>query len=200
MGAAVICELEVSQLGYVRMRMGPVSSIGHSVHTVVIGLGGQLDRGHILWCGRVVRVERAHRIRIVRGVQKMLDVGRHGMIEFGHIRFVARDHVVIYVFREDEFVGYSVAHHSARDTVERWYFATPRRQPRTTRAIFILLKSNSVGIDGHRWPVPQPVAAPPSAASNSPYAKNGYTTTDDPRLLFDPDTASIRRLTLTSIS
>jgi hypothetical protein len=28
----------------------------------------------------------------------------------------------------------------------------------------------------------------------------GYTTTDDPRLLFDPDTASIRRLTLTSIS
>jgi hypothetical protein len=76
----------------------------------------QLDRGHILWCGRVVRVERAHRIRIVRGVQKMLDVGRHGMIEFGHIRFVARDHVVIYVFREDEFVGYSVAHHSARDT------------------------------------------------------------------------------------
>src|SRR5499433_1532695 len=76
----------------------------------------QLDLGHILWCGRVVRVERAHRIRIVRGVQKMLDVGRHGMIEFGHNRFVARDHVVIYVFREDEFVGCSAAHHSARDT------------------------------------------------------------------------------------
>ena len=52
-------------------------------------------RHHILWCGRVVRVERAHPIRIVRGVQKMLGVSRHGMIEFGHIRFVARDHVVI---------------------------------------------------------------------------------------------------------
>ena len=70
----------------------------------------QLDRGHILWCGRVVRVERAHRIRIVRGVQKMLDVGRHGVIEFGHIRFVAHDHVVTYVFRKDEFVGCCVAH------------------------------------------------------------------------------------------
>src|SRR5262245_29777528 len=54
----------------------------------------QLDRGHILWCGRVVRVERGHRIRIVRRVQKMLDVGRHGVIEFGHIRFAARDHIV----------------------------------------------------------------------------------------------------------
>src|SRR6516165_9662093 len=75
----------------------------------------QLDRGHILWCGRVVRVERAHGIRVVRGVQKMLDVGRHGVIEFGHIRFVARDHVVTYVFREDEFVGCCVAHHRARD-------------------------------------------------------------------------------------
>jgi len=75
----------------------------------------QLDRGHILWCGRVVRVERAHGIRVVRGVQKMLDVGRHGVIEFGHIRFVTRDHVVTYVFREDEFVGCCVAHHRARD-------------------------------------------------------------------------------------
>jgi hypothetical protein len=75
----------------------------------------QLDRGHILWCGRVVRVKRAHRIRIVRGVQKMLDVGRHGVIEFGHILFVAHDHVVTCVFRKDEFVGCCVAHHSARD-------------------------------------------------------------------------------------
>src|SRR5262245_23728373 len=48
----------------------------------------QLDRGHILWCGRVVRVERAHGVRVVRGVEKMLDVGRHGVIEFGHIWFV----------------------------------------------------------------------------------------------------------------
>ena len=34
----------------------------------------QLDLGHTLWCGRVVRVERAHRVRVVRGVQKMPDV------------------------------------------------------------------------------------------------------------------------------
>src|SRR5262249_51570261 len=40
----------------------------------------QLDSGHILWCGRLVRGERAHGIRVVRGVQKMLDVGRHGVI------------------------------------------------------------------------------------------------------------------------
>src|SRR6516225_2440295 len=65
----------------------------------------QLDLGHILWCGRVVRVERAHRVRVVRGVQKMLDVGRHGMIDFGHIGIVVRDGVVTYVWREDEFVG-----------------------------------------------------------------------------------------------
>jgi hypothetical protein len=34
----------------------------------------QLDLGHILrcvlWCGGVVRFERAHRVRVVRGVQK----------------------------------------------------------------------------------------------------------------------------------
>jgi hypothetical protein len=33
--------------------------------------GAALDLGHILWCGRVVRVERAHLVRVVRGVQKM---------------------------------------------------------------------------------------------------------------------------------
>jgi hypothetical protein len=33
----------------------------------------QLDLGHILWCGRVVRVKRAHGVRVVRGVQKMPD-------------------------------------------------------------------------------------------------------------------------------
>ena len=43
----------------------------------------QLDLGHILWCGRVVRVERAHRVRVVRGVQKMPDVG-NGVIGFDH--------------------------------------------------------------------------------------------------------------------
>jgi hypothetical protein len=31
-------------------------------------------------------------------------------------------------------------------------------------------------------------------------AKHAYATTDNPRLLLDPDAASIRRLTLTSIS
>src|SRR6516165_11019391 len=44
MGAAVICELEVSQLGYVRMRMGRVSSIGHSVHAGIIELRGQMKQ------------------------------------------------------------------------------------------------------------------------------------------------------------
>ena len=71
----------------------------------------QLDLGHILWCGRVVRVKHAHRIRVVRGVLKMLDVGRHGVIDFGHIRFVARDRAVTYVFHEDKFV-------------ERWSLST----------------------------------------------------------------------------
>src|SRR5262249_48427142 len=40
MGAAVICELEVSQLGYVRMRMGRVSSTDHGA--VVVGLLQQM--------------------------------------------------------------------------------------------------------------------------------------------------------------
>src|SRR6516162_7597991 len=46
----------------------------------------QLDLGHILWCGRVVRVERARRVRVVRGVQKMPDVG-NDVIGFDHVRF-----------------------------------------------------------------------------------------------------------------
>src|SRR5215831_11032046 len=75
----------------------------------------QLDLGHILWCGRVVRVKHAHRIRVVRGAQKMLDVGRHGVIDFGHIRFVARDRAVTYVFHEDKFVERCVAQHRAGD-------------------------------------------------------------------------------------
>ena len=45
----------------------------------------QLDLGHILWCSRVVRVERAHRVRVVRGVQKMPDLG-NGVIGFDHVR------------------------------------------------------------------------------------------------------------------
>ena len=63
----------------------------------------------------MVRVERAHRICVVRGVQKMLDGGRHGVIDFGHIGFVVRNGVVIEAFPEDEFVGCCVAHHSAGD-------------------------------------------------------------------------------------
>jgi hypothetical protein len=50
----------------------------------------QLDLGHILWCGRVVRVERAHRVRVMRDVQKMPDVG-NGVIGFDHVRFHVRD-------------------------------------------------------------------------------------------------------------
>jgi hypothetical protein len=61
----------------------------------------QLDLGHILWCGRVVRVERAHRVRVVRGVQKMLDVG-NGVIGFDHVRFHVRD--LVMAFLEDELV------------------------------------------------------------------------------------------------
>jgi hypothetical protein len=47
----------------------------------------QLGLDHILWGHRVVRVERAHRIRIVRDVQKFLDLVILGVIDFGHIRF-----------------------------------------------------------------------------------------------------------------
>src|SRR5262249_40753069 len=45
----------------------------------------------------------------------MLDGGRHGVIDFGHIGFVVRNGVVIEAFPEDEFVGCCVAHHSAGD-------------------------------------------------------------------------------------
>src|SRR5262249_30516379 len=61
----------------------------------------QLDLGHILWCGRVVRVERAHRGRVVRSVQKMPDVG-NGVIGFDHVRFHVRD--LVMAFLEDELV------------------------------------------------------------------------------------------------
>ena len=58
----------------------------------------QLDLGHILWCG-LVRVERAHRVRVVRGVQKMPDVGS-GVIGFDHVRFHVRD--LVMAFLEDD--------------------------------------------------------------------------------------------------
>src|SRR5215831_10624258 len=76
----------------------------------------QLDRGHILWCGRVVRVERAHRVRVVRSVQKMPDVG-NGVIGFDHVRFHVRD--LVMAFLEDELVRCCVTHHRARD-IEVW--------------------------------------------------------------------------------
>src|SRR6516162_8606369 len=73
----------------------------------------QLDLGHILWCGRVVRVERAHRVRVVRSVQKMPDVGS-GVIGFDHVRFHVRD--LVMAFLKDELV---LTHHRARD-IEVW--------------------------------------------------------------------------------
>jgi len=72
----------------------------------------QLDLGHILWCGRVVRVERAHRVRVVRGVQKMLDVG-NSVIGFDHVRFHVRD--LVMALLEDELVRCWVTQHRARD-------------------------------------------------------------------------------------
>jgi hypothetical protein len=72
----------------------------------------QLDLGHILWCGRVVRVDGAPRVRVVRGVQKMPDVG-NGVIGFDHVRFHLRDFVM--AFFEDELVRCCVTHHRARD-------------------------------------------------------------------------------------
>ena len=68
----------------------------------------QLDLGHILWCGPVVRVERAHRVRVVRG----LDVG-NGVIGFDHVRFHVRD--LVMAFLEDELVRCCVINHRARD-------------------------------------------------------------------------------------
>src|SRR5262245_50319454 len=76
----------------------------------------QLDLGHILWGGRVVRVERAHRVRVVRGVQKMPDVG-NGVIGFDHVRFHVRD--LVMAFLEDELVRCCVPHHRARN-IEVW--------------------------------------------------------------------------------
>jgi hypothetical protein len=73
----------------------------------------QLGLGHILWCGRVVRVERAHRARVVRGVQKKPDV-RNGVIGFDHVlRLHVRDFVM--AFLEDELVRCCVTHHRAKN-------------------------------------------------------------------------------------
>jgi len=68
----------------------------------------RLDLGHILWCSRVVRVERAPRVRAVRDVQKMPDVG-NGVIDFDHVRLHVRD--LVMAFLEDELVRCCVTHH-----------------------------------------------------------------------------------------
>src|SRR6516225_8252119 len=91
----------------------------------------QLDLGHILWCGRVVRVERAHRVRVVRSVQKMPDVGS-GVIGFDHVRFHVRD--LVMAFLEDELVRCCVTHHRARDIeVRRSRSMSPARVTRQRR-------------------------------------------------------------------
>jgi hypothetical protein len=72
----------------------------------------QLDLRHILWCGRVVRVERAPGVRVVPGVQKIPDLG-NGVIGFDHVRLHVRDFVM--AFLEDELVRCCVTHHRAKN-------------------------------------------------------------------------------------
>src|SRR6516164_4931156 len=72
----------------------------------------QLDHRHILWCGRVVWVERAPGVRVVRGVQKMPDLG-NGVIGFDHVLLHVRDFVM--AFLEDELVRCCVTHHRVKD-------------------------------------------------------------------------------------
>jgi hypothetical protein len=84
--------------------LGPVDYLSKMKIAVMVR---QLDLGHILWCGRVVRVERAHRVRVVRGLQKMPDVG-NGVIGFDHVRFHIRD--LVMAFLEDELVRCCVTH------------------------------------------------------------------------------------------
>ena len=60
-------------------------------------------------------------MRVARGVEKVLDIGKHGVIDFAQIRFEVRDRVVDEVFPEDEFVaagnllGCGVGYYCARD-------------------------------------------------------------------------------------
>ena len=93
---------------------GPVCGLAldHLSKMKIAVMVRQLDLSHILWCGRVVRVERAHRVRMVRSVQKMLDVG-NGVIDFDHVQFHVRD--LVMAFLEDELVRCCATHHRARD-------------------------------------------------------------------------------------
>src|SRR5215471_14487180 len=96
----------------------------------------QLDLGHILWCGRVVRVERAHRVRVVHSVQKMPDVGS-GVIGFDHVRFHVRD--LVMAFLEDELVRCCVTQQRASN-IKVWrsrsmYAARDTRQLRQSSRI-----------------------------------------------------------------
>src|SRR6516225_5395193 len=87
----------------------------------------QLELGHILWRGRVVRVERAHRVRVVRGVQKMPDVG-NGVIGFDHVRLHVRD--LVMAFLEDELVRCCVTHHRGSRSMSPARVTRQRRQSR----------------------------------------------------------------------
>ena len=64
-----------------------------------------LHVGHIFRCDRVVWFGRARRIRLIRDLQKLLDVMRQGVIGFDDVRFVVRDQIVTGFVREDELVG-----------------------------------------------------------------------------------------------
>jgi hypothetical protein len=87
-------------------------ALGYLSKMKIAAMVRPLDVRHILWCGRVVRVERAHRVRIVRGVQKMPDIGS-GVIGFDHVRLHVRD--VVMAFLEEELVRCCATHHGARD-------------------------------------------------------------------------------------
>src|SRR5262245_20735677 len=71
--------------------------------------------GHILCCGRMVRVERVYCIRVRRGLQSILDIGNHGVIGFDPIRGVLD--LFVPAFPKDELVGSCVAHHRIRRLV-----------------------------------------------------------------------------------
>ena len=71
--------------------------------------------GHILCCGRMVRVERVYCIRVRRGLQSILDIGNHGVIGFDPIRGVLD--LFVPAFPKDELVRCCVAHHRIRRLV-----------------------------------------------------------------------------------
>src|SRR6516225_5208599 len=68
MGAGVISGLEVRKLGYVRMRMGRVSSIGHCLHAVVLGLRGWMKQVIAVVLSEVLEKEGGVWGRLHRGI------------------------------------------------------------------------------------------------------------------------------------